>query len=182
VLCDPRQQPTEDVVLLDHADIEGPFGPELLEVALGDHAGSRGASVTLTRRPQRINRRPPLGPCGSRARDAGRDACSAGGDQVRSVATECFDDVAEALEDSSVPEAVAVVDEGEGIVLVEVGIGDLSRVADAASESWVIESIDHGPRCVGKAKSGPVVPLGSWFPSSGRIRTRERPNRRGRGG
>ena len=39
-----------------------------------------------------------------------------------SVATKCFDDIAEALEDSSVPEAVAVVEEGEGIMLIEVGI------------------------------------------------------------
>ena len=84
-----------------------------------------------------------------------------------SVATKCFNDVAEALEDSPVPEAVAIVDESEGIMLIEVGIGDLSCVADPASESRVIEDIDHGPCRVGKAKSSPVVPLGLGSPAQG---------------
>jgi len=57
----------EKVVLLDDRDVECPLGPHLLELAPGDHDGSCGAIVALTRSLQRMFRRPPCGPPGSRA-------------------------------------------------------------------------------------------------------------------
>jgi hypothetical protein len=64
---DAGQQPAEKVVLFDDRDVERPFGAQLLKLAPGDHDGSCGVIVALIRSLQRMFRRPPCGPPGSRA-------------------------------------------------------------------------------------------------------------------
>jgi len=66
VVGDPGEQPAEDVVPLDDALVEGPLGAQRGQLSLRDHEAPSRITVTFARSPQRMTRRPPAGPLGSR--------------------------------------------------------------------------------------------------------------------
>ncbi len=67
MLRDPRKEPPEHVILLDDSLVEQPLCPKERQLSLGNHEAPSLTMVAFTRSPQRMYRRPPPGPSGSKA-------------------------------------------------------------------------------------------------------------------
>ena len=109
---DAREQPAEDVVLLDDADVEGPLPSQVVEFTAWDHDGWSAVMVALIRRFHRVTTRPPSGPSGSSGEMPADMRYWQAVREIWGVQAEGLDAVAEPFEHRPVPQPIAVGQQG----------------------------------------------------------------------
>ena len=70
-------------------------------------------------------------------------------DQTRFVAPHRAEQIAQAFEDRAIAQAIAVVNEQQGVMFFEIGGEDVSTVSDATAEARVIEDVDDRASRIG---------------------------------